>query len=80
MARLIRKKNGFLFDTDKCDQWQISARELAYFLRMAGYQLSDASIALWEKDTDTNRFSKKYRISEVFDLDLLQDVSGTSSP
>ncbi|MDC0362506.1 hypothetical protein OAN12_05625 [Halioglobus sp.] len=77
---IFGEKNGFLFDTDKCDQWQISARELAYFLRMAGYQLSDASIALWEKDTDTNRFSKKYRISEVFDLDLLQDVSGTSSP
>ncbi|MCX2978662.1 ArnT family glycosyltransferase [Candidatus Marimicrobium litorale] len=77
---IFGENNGFLFDTDKCDQWRISARELAYLLQMAGYQLSDVSIALWEKDTDTNRFSKEYRISDVFDLDLLQGISGTPAP
>ena len=77
---IFGENNGFLFDTDTCGKWRISARELAYLLRMAGYKLSDASIALWEKDTDTNRFSKEYRISDVFDLGLLKGISGAPAP
>jgi hypothetical protein len=77
---IFGENNGFLFDTDTCGQWRISARELAHLLQMAGYKLSDTSIALWTKNTDTNRFSREYRMSEVFDLDLLQGASETRAP
>jgi hypothetical protein len=73
---IFGEHNGLLFDTENCDQWRFSARELAYLLEMAGYDLADASVALWSRNTDNKLFSRQYPLSEVLDLDLLQDGAG----
>lgn len=66
---LFGEQNGLLNKAVDCTQWVIPYRELKYLLRLAGYSLSDVSMAVWTEDPAGRFYSKPYKLDEVFDLD-----------
>jgi hypothetical protein len=68
---IFGEHNGFLFSTPDCLEWSVQYRELAYQVRMIGYELADASIAVWSAQPNDRLYSQPYKIHEPIDLDSI---------